>query len=122
MVHTGGCHCGQVRFELSGDVDLTNVYACNCSICARAGWLLVFAKKEQFKLLSGEEVLKDYQFAKKRTHHKFCSSCGVRSFSHGTDQKGAETVAVNVRCVDGVNISGMNLTGMKVTEFDGKAL
>ena len=102
MVHTGGCHCGKVRFEVRGELDLQHLYACNCSICARAGWLLVFVKDEQFKLLSGQDVLTDYQFGKKNIHHLFCSNCGVRSFSHGKDAQGKPSYSVNARCVDGV--------------------
>jgi hypothetical protein len=31
--HTGGCHCGAVRFELDAPVDVV-VQDCNCSICS----------------------------------------------------------------------------------------
>src|SRR5262249_3814843 len=77
----GGCHCGKVRFEAT--TDLAKVTACNCSICSRAGWLLVFVPDEQFKLLSDEESLADYQFGKKRVHHTFCRECGIHAFGHG---------------------------------------
>ena len=35
-IHTGGCHCGRVRFEVAApdDIDVTD---CNCSICRMTG-------------------------------------------------------------------------------------
>src|SRR5215831_725498 len=69
--YTGGCHCGEVRYETT--TDLSTVMACNCSICTKRGILWTFVKPEQFALRSGEEDLRDYQFNKKMIHHLFCS-------------------------------------------------
>jgi hypothetical protein len=113
--YSGSCHCGNVRFEAS--TDLKMVVQCNCSICSRAGYLLTFVSPEQFKLLKGEGELTDYQFNKKNVHHLFCSTCGVRSFGRGTGPGGKEMVAVNVRCLEGVDPGGLT-----VTSFDGKSL
>lgn len=113
--YTGGCHCGQVRYEVT--VDLARVIECNCSICAKTGALLAFAPADRFRLLAGEESLTDYQFAAKRIHHLFCSRCGIRSFARGTGPDGAPMVAINVRCLEGVEPSQLTLT-----PFDGRAL
>ena len=64
---TGGCHCGAVRYEVTGSLD--KVISCNCSICEKRGLLLIFAAADQFKLLSGADKLADYQFNKKVIHH-----------------------------------------------------
>ena len=61
--YTGGCHCGEVRFEVT--TDLGKVTACNCSICQKRGALWSFVPAESFALRAGEEALKDYQFGKK---------------------------------------------------------
>ncbi len=61
--YTGGCHCGAVRFEVTGSLD--RVISCNCSICEKRGLLLTFAAPDQFKLLSGGDTLADYQFNKR---------------------------------------------------------
>jgi len=111
----GGCHCGKVRYEVK--TDLARVIACNCSICAKHGLWLTFAPASEFKLLSGADMLKDYQFAKKNVHHLFCSACGVESFGRGAKPDGTEMIAVNVRCLDGVDISSLT-----PTPFDGKSL
>lgn len=113
--HRGGCHCGQVRYEVV--TDFGKVVSCNCSICSKKGSLLAFVGTGQFKLLSGESALTDYQFNKHRIHHVFCSKCGIQSFAHGTGADGTKMYAVNVRCLEDVDVSAL-----KVTQFDGKSL
>lgn len=112
--YTGGCHCGKVRYEVKASLD--KVFSCNCSICSKTGTLLTFVPVNQFTLLSGENDLNDYQFNRKNIHHLFCSSCGVRSFAGGTAPDGAEMRAINVRCLDDVDISAL-----PVTHIDGKS-
>ena len=80
--HTGGCHCGKVRYQV--EIDLAQpVIACNCSMCGRSGTLLAFVPAEKFELLQGEDSLKDYKFNKHAIHHLFCTSCGIKSFARG---------------------------------------
>ena len=103
--HAGGCQCGKVRYEV--DIDLAKpVTSCNCSMCGRSGTLLSFVP----------DVLTDYQFNKHVIHHLFCRICGIKSFARGTDRTGGATVAVNTRCLDGVDIARLNMTA-----FDGKS-
>jgi len=110
--YSGGCHCGAVRYEVETSLD--PVISCNCSICRKRGSLLAFAAAEKFNLESGEDHLTDYQFNHKVIHHLFCTTCGVGSFARGRGPDGAETVAINVRCLDGVDPDAL-----KVTAFDG---
>jgi hypothetical protein len=111
----GGCHCGKVRYEVTAD--LSRVISCNCSICSKKGLLLTFVKPDQFTLRSGQDALTDYQFNKKRVHHFFCPACGTQSFATGTAADGQPMYAINVRCLDGVDVSTLTLT-----PFDGKSL
>ena len=99
--YEGGCHCGAVRYQATLDLEHPAL-ACNCSMCGRAGTLLVFVPGAAFKLLSGEGELTDYQFGKKHIHHLFCRVCGIKSFARGAGRDGGETFAVNARCLDGV--------------------
>lgn len=105
--YQGSCHCGEVRYEVQAD--LGSVISCNCSMCSRAGYLLAFVPEKQFKLLAGKDALRDYQFNKKVIHHLFCGTCGVRSFGHGIGPDGAETYAVNVRTLEGVDVDALNV-------------
>ena len=113
--YAGGCHCGGVRYEV--ETTLEPVMSCNCSICQKRGALLTFVPAGNFGLRAGGEDLRDYQFAKKTIHHLFCPRCGVGSFSRGKAPDGGEMVAVNVRCLDDIDIG-------KLTQqpFDGRSL
>lgn len=112
--YTGGCHCGAVRFEVD-IAELSSVLSCNCSICSKRGWLLTFVPVPAFRLLTGENALTDYQFNKKMVHHLFCKTCGTASFGRGSDGKGNEMIAVNVRCLDDVDVNALT-----ITPYDGK--
>ena len=105
--YRGSCHCGNVKYEVQ--TDLATVLACNCSICSRAGYLLAFVPAEQFKLLSGQDAQSDYQFNTKNIHHLFCTTCGVRSFGHGTGPDGSAMYAINVRTLDAVDLDALNI-------------
>ncbi|WP_163998058.1 GFA family protein [Pyxidicoccus caerfyrddinensis] len=112
--YEGGCHCGKVRYSVKLDLSQPAV-SCNCSICQKTGTMLSFVPVENFTLKSGEKDLTDYQFNKKVIHHLFCSTCGVRSFARGTGPDGKEMRAINVRCLDGVELDKLN-----VMKFNGK--
>lgn len=114
--HIGSCHCGKVKFEAIGD--FKKVASCNCSICQKKGTLLAFIPDSDFKLISGADVLTDYQFGKKKIHHTFCSICGVTAFASGSrPDNGAPVKAVNVRCLEDIDLKSMS-----IHEFDGKSL
>jgi hypothetical protein len=112
--YEGGCHCGAVRYQVESD--LGTVISCNCSICSKKGTLLTFVPLAQFTLLSGRDNLTDYQFYRHVIHHLFCSTCGIASFSHGRMPDGTEIAAINVRCLDGVDLSEIT-----VTPYDGRS-
>lgn len=113
--YTGGCHCGAVKYRIT--TALENAVVCNCSICHKTGTALAFAPAAQFQLVSGEDELTDYQFGKKRIHHLFCRRCGVRSFGRGAMPDGTPVVAINVRCLDGVDLDALTLR-----RYDGRSV
>lgn len=115
QMFTGGCHCGQVRFEVTAD--LSQVTSCNCSICQRRGFLWTFVPPEKFGLRSGEDALAEYRFNRKVIQHLFCTDCGVESFARGTAPDGKAVIAVNARCLDGVDPAALNAVA-----FDGRSL
>jgi len=112
--YSGGCQCGDVRYKVT--LDLNGVIACNCSRCGRLGSLLAFAPATAFKLLKGEDAQTEYTFNKHVIHHLFCKTCGIESFARGKGPDGQEMVAINVRCLDGVDADAL-----PVKKVDGRS-
>lgn len=115
MHYTGSCQCGQVAFEVEGEID--SGLACNCSMCGRRGSLLWFVPRERFVLKTPESAMATYTFNKHVIQHRFCPTCGVHVFGEANDPKGNAIAAVNLRCVDGID-----LKALPVHEFDGRSL
>jgi hypothetical protein len=114
--HHGGCHCGAVRYH--AELDLAKpALTCNCSICSRSGTMLSFIPASKFTLEKGGDQLTSYQFNKRHIDHLFCRTCGIKSFARGKGPDGSDMVAVNVRCLDDVD-----LTAIPTHAFDGKSL
>jgi len=111
--YTWSCHCSAVTYEVG--LDLTQpVFECNCSHCQMKGFLLSFAPKSDFKLLSGEKNLSEYRFHKKVISHLFCNICGVQCFWYG-EKDGIPTVSINIR-----TLKDINLLELKKIPVDGK--
>ena len=104
-MHKGSCHCGQVSFEVEGE--FSEVMECNCSHCSRKGYLLWFVPRGSFRLLSGEGDYSTYLFNKHVISHHFCKMCGCAPFATGKGPNGAEMAAVNVRCLEGAELSSI---------------
>jgi hypothetical protein len=112
--YEGGCHCGRVGFTVETDLDRT--VTCNCSYCQKRGFMLAFAPPSSFSLDKGENALTEYRFHSQKIQHLFCETCGIESFSRGTMPDGTPTVAVNVRCLQGVEA-----TELSPTAYDGRS-
>lgn len=102
---TGSCHCGAVTFTAEGDID--QVVECNCSHCSRKGFLLWFVPQASFAITSGEDKLTTYTFNKHAIQHRFCSICGTQAFGLGALPDGSKMAAINVRCVDDIDLDAL---------------
>lgn len=56
-----------------------------------------------------------YMFNKHVIQHHFCRKCGIHPFGEGTDPKGNKIAAINVRCLEGVDIASL-----PVQHFNGR--
>lgn len=116
--HSGGCHCGSVRFEFEAPADI-QVSQCNCSICSKSGYLGYAVPRSRFALLSGEDSLVTYTFNTGVARHLFCRHCGIKSFyiprSHPNGYN------VNVRCLDPGTIGDMTVKPFNGQEWEKHA-
>ena len=115
MIYQGSCHCGQVSFDVEGE--LTGAMACNCSICSRKGSLLWFVARDKLRLKTPEDATASYTFNKHVIQHRFCRTCGIHPFGEGTDPKGNRMAAINIRCLENID-----LASVPVQHFDGRAM
>ena len=68
-----------------------------------------------FTLTSGADNLTEYRFNKKQIAHLFCKTCGIESFGRGVGPDGSETVALNLRCLE-----GLDAEALPVQKYNGK--
>jgi len=94
----GGCLCGRVRYEVTGQ--LYDTHHCHCSMCRRhhGSAFSTSAKLTpgEFNWLSGEDLVKVYQ-SSPGIGWGFCSECG--SSLVGTNN--GEIIMVTLGTIDG---------------------
>lgn len=108
----GGCHCGKIRFAITvgSQVELLD---CNCSICAKTGYLHLIVPHADFELHGSTEDLTSYRFGTGAAEHLFCGTCGIKSFYQPRSHPDAWSV--NFRCLDPGH--GLQAT---IRSFDGR--
>jgi hypothetical protein len=103
QTYRGSCHCGAVQFEIS--TDFPELTTCDCSICRRKNALMVKVHESAFKLLSGEQALREYQFHTKTARHFFCGTCGIYPFHR--KRVTPDYFGINVFCLDDFDPAGI---------------
>ena len=109
-VYTGKCHCGAIEFEVEGTLD--HVVDCNCSYCARAGYLHWNVEPQRFRVTKGASAYRTYTFGTGTSKNHFCTTCGISPFR--TPRSDPHLIDVNVRCLQGIDASEL-----RVQTFDG---
>lgn len=94
----GGCHCGAVRFTVDAPEPVT-LTDCNCSICAKTGYLHLIVEAAGFTLHTDPAALTDYRFGTGTAKHLYCTTCGIKSFY--VPRSHPEGYSVNWRALDG---------------------
>jgi len=112
QTHSGGCHCGAVRFraELPAQLDVED---CNCSICAMSGNIHIIVPARYFQLLKGKEALTEYSFNTGTAKHLFCRICGIKSYY--IPRSNPDGYAITYRCLD-----DWQKLDVRITPFDGQ--
>jgi hypothetical protein len=81
--YTGGCQCGDIRYEITGEPRM--LVACHCTDCQRQsgsafGMSLVVAESD-FRILQGEVKTSSSRSAAGRAKlGAFCPRCGTRIY------------------------------------------
>jgi hypothetical protein len=115
MQYHGSCHCGNVQFDVEGEI--TGAITCNCSICQRKGSRLAFFPRTALTLTTPEDAMSSYTFNKHVIKHHFCKTCGMHPFADGVDPKGNAVAAVNINCIENFDVEDV-----PVQHYDGRAL
>ena len=102
--YQGACHCGQVQF--SATLDLDDCMICDCSICRMKGTIIVRVEDTDFKLTSPVDDLGLYTFNKHLAKHYFCRTCGIHPFHR--PRTAPDMWGVNARCLKNTNIFDLN--------------
>ena len=110
---SGGCHCGDVRFEVDANLDQERLLDCNCSMCTKKALIHLMVPEARFRLLTSPSKITTYTFGTHTAKHTFCSRCGIHAFY--TPRSHPDHVDVNARCLDGIDVSAL-----KIEKFDGK--
>lgn len=105
QTYSGACQCGAVAYDVT--LDLASTITCNCSRCRRLGVILAFTPRDQFALRQGEGATRSYKFNTNAIDHQFCATCGVQPFAFARGPDGVEMAAINVRCLDGVDLDAL---------------
>lgn len=112
VTHSGGCHCGRVRFEVRAAAR-PRVQRCNCSVCRMTGFEHLIVPAADFRLLSGADDLTTYTFNTGVARHLFCRVCGIKSFY--VPRSNPDGYSVNLRCLDPATLAGVDYE-----DFDGQ--
>jgi hypothetical protein len=115
MKYKGSCHCGDISFEVEGEIK--GAMACNCSMCQRKGSLLWFVPRQDLYLLSPGDSANTYTFNKHVIKHRFCPTCGVHPYAEAVDPNGKAMAAINIRCIENID-----LASIPTQHFDGRSV
>lgn len=113
--HSGGCHCGAVRFEVWASADI-HVFDCNCSICVKKQNRHFIVPASRFKLLKGADNLTTYTFNTKKAQHTFCKTCGVQSFY--TPRSNPDGYGIAAHCLDEGTVRSIHVEQINGKEWE----
>ncbi|KAK0718093.1 Mss4-like protein [Lasiosphaeria miniovina] len=101
-VYHGSCHCGAVTAAVKVDGALGGSYKgmvleCDCSICARGGYIWIYPTKEQVRVVERDGLganLSHYVFGSTVWRKAFCRTCGVHLMNDLNPLSDAEVAAL----------------------------
>lgn len=95
--HAGSCHCGAVKFSISGEI--TELTTCDCSLCVKKNAVMTKVHESRFSLHTPWKHVSKYQWNTGVAEHYFCNRCGIYTFHRKRSQP--DHIGVNIFCLDG---------------------
>ena len=80
MIIRGGCHCGNIAFELGWEPDPVEIpaRACDCSFCVKHGGVWTSHPEASLKMIVAEpSQVSKYSFGTRTALFHVCSRCGI---------------------------------------------
>jgi hypothetical protein len=102
-VHKLSCHCGEIELEVSHE--LGRLEECNCSTCARSGFIHWKVPVEAVRLVTQKRRLSVYLWRDVDGGHHFCPTCGTALLRTGYRDR----ISVNARCLKGVDVFTLDI-------------
>jgi len=98
---TGGCNCGGVRYEISAP--LVSASYCHCKRCQRRSGAAASpqagVEPGSFRIVSGEELLREWSAGGESFAKVFCSTCGSSLWSRSPHDP--DVISVRLGTFDG---------------------
>jgi hypothetical protein len=101
MLHTGGCHCGNisVHLRLSQSPEQVPLRSCSCSFCRSHGTRTLSDRGGHAEInVSDELLLERYRFGSLTADYILCRRCGVYIGAVCETSSGMRAV-INVNCL-----------------------
>ncbi len=102
MLHSGGCHCGNisVRLQLSRLPEKMPLRSCSCSFCRSHGTRTISDREGSVEITASDwSLVERYQFGSRTADYLLCRRCGVYVGAVCETSNGLRAV-VNVNCLD----------------------
>jgi hypothetical protein len=96
-VRTGRCHCGGVRYEITGPV--RQIVECHCESCRRltgSVWHATGANQKDVTIKDNDGTLNWYRSSEK-VERGFCGKCGATMFFR---RDGGDAIAITAGSLD----------------------
>ncbi len=117
---SGGCHCGDIRYELGWPESPVFLPArrCSCSYCTRFGgnWTS-HPDARLWVRIKADAAVSQYRFGSKTAKFLFCSSCGV-TLLVTCELEGSVKAVLNINTLDPEQDYTLNYSN---TCFDGES-
>jgi hypothetical protein len=102
MLHSGGCHCGNitVHLQLSQPPETMPLRSCSCSFCRSHGTRTVSDRDGRAEITAADPALVErYRFGSCTADYLLCRRCGIYVGAVCETSSGTRAV-INVNCLD----------------------